>query len=137
MKLKDVVIGETYLTRIGERLARVIVVGTREDTFSGRTRFLVRRVGEDRVLPKSRAPSALREFLTPRNKQVPILVEPTPESEAFESAFEESERAQSLAECPEGELYNDPAVRAASLLSPAALSEAAKESAMLNLDSES
>jgi hypothetical protein len=135
MKLKDVVIGEMYLTRIGERLARVIVVGTREDTFSGRTRFLVRRVGEDRVLPKSRAPSALREFLTPRNKQVPILVEPTPESEAFESAFEESERAQSLAECPEGE--NDPAVRAASLLSPAALSEAAKESAMLNLDSES
>ena len=66
MKTKDVVIGETYLTKIGNSLARVIVVELRPDSFSGRPRFLVRKEGDDRVLPKSRAASALRPLGSPR-----------------------------------------------------------------------
>ena len=71
MKTKDIVIGGEYLTKIGEARARVIVVAERPDSFSGRMRFLVRRAGEDRVLPKSRSASALRD--TPANAAMNII----------------------------------------------------------------
>lgn len=59
MKQADVKVGETYWTKIGEQLAKVVVVGTRVD-LKGRTRFTVRRLSEGRYLPKSRTAAALR-----------------------------------------------------------------------------
>ena len=65
MKQKDVVIGETYLTRIGEELARVVVVSIHADRpymrEKVRTTFTVRREGETVHLPKRRTAAALRE----------------------------------------------------------------------------
>lgn len=70
MKTEDVKVGETYLTKIGDTLARVVVVRKRQGIPShpgafGRVRkerdtFEVRRENEDRVLPKTRSASALR-----------------------------------------------------------------------------
>jgi hypothetical protein len=66
MKAKDVVVGETYLTKIGAALARVVVVretAGRMNYSTGRegpVRFVVRREGESTPLPKPRAASALR-----------------------------------------------------------------------------
>jgi hypothetical protein len=62
VKLADVKIGEVYLTKIGEELARVVVVDRRlEPTRKGyRTTFRVRREGERELLPKSRTAAALR-----------------------------------------------------------------------------
>lgn len=66
MKTKDIIVGGTYLTYIGQALSRVEVVGVvegREDaTFASdrRTRFRVRRVGESTPLPKPRSAAALR-----------------------------------------------------------------------------
>ena len=59
MKTKDVVIGGEYLCYIDATLSRVIVVAPYED-YNGRKKFLVRRAGEWRHLPKARSPSALR-----------------------------------------------------------------------------
>lgn len=61
MKQKDIVIGQTYTTKVGEHQVRVVVVERRTDSFSNRARFLVRRLEEERVLPKTRAASALHE----------------------------------------------------------------------------
>jgi hypothetical protein len=65
MKQKDVVVGGGYLTYIGDQLAHVVVMyvrypipGCREK----RTRYVVRRVEEDRALPKFRTAAALRPF---------------------------------------------------------------------------
>lgn len=61
MKGKDVVIGGTYLTRIGTELARVVVVAA--VTLYGRrimTGYVVRREGEEDRLPKPRSAAALR-----------------------------------------------------------------------------
>lgn len=63
MKLKDVTYGETYLTKIGESLARVVVLGEAyRGTYRGNgpTRFWVRREGEVTRLPKPRTAAALR-----------------------------------------------------------------------------
>ena len=65
MKLADVVIGETYLTKIGGNLVRVVVVRKAEKpgfNYSSRRQasFAVRRAGEVRELPKSRTAAALR-----------------------------------------------------------------------------
>lgn len=72
MKTEDVKVGETYLTLIGDTLARVVVVQRRQgcparDTMFGRKpkerdTFDVRRENEDRVLPKPRSAAALREI---------------------------------------------------------------------------
>ncbi len=61
MKQKDIVIGQTYTTKVGEHQVRVVVMERRTDSFSNRARFLVRRLEEERVLPKTRAASALHE----------------------------------------------------------------------------
>ena len=72
MKTADVVIGATYLTRVGGSLVRVVVV-RKENPLAFSTlrrrqvRFTVRRVGEERVLPKTRTASALRP--APERKQ--------------------------------------------------------------------
>lgn len=68
MKAKGVVIGETYLTKIGNRLARVVVVclvrGTvtwhRTDGRRNPDRFQVRAVNGTKPLPKYRTAAALR-----------------------------------------------------------------------------
>jgi hypothetical protein len=70
MKTKDVVIGGEYLCYIGATLSRVIVVVPCED-YNGRKKFLVRRAGESRHLPKSRSASALRD--TPANAAMNII----------------------------------------------------------------
>ena len=74
MKTKDIVVGSTYLTYIGQTLSRVVVVSVvegREDAFfsSGRrTRFRVRRQSESTSLPKPRSAAALRPLPTPHAK---------------------------------------------------------------------
>lgn len=61
MKIADVKIGETYLTKVSGAPVRVVVVQRVEPTvFSKMARFRVRRVDNGRVLDKSRAASALR-----------------------------------------------------------------------------
>lgn len=63
MKQKDVVVGEVYLTKVGEGQHTVKVMGTRE-SYSGRTTFVVAKCSRDgtnvqSVLSKGRAASAL------------------------------------------------------------------------------
>jgi hypothetical protein len=61
MKQSEVKMGETYRTYIGQFLCRVVVVGKHDaDRFNKRTRFVVRRVGETRDLPKARTAASLR-----------------------------------------------------------------------------
>jgi hypothetical protein len=60
MKQKDVVIGETYSTKVGPVRVRVVVVSKVEAYGSHNTRFIVRRVSEDKPLPKPRTAAALR-----------------------------------------------------------------------------
>jgi hypothetical protein len=63
MKTKNIVLGQTYLTKVcDEKNAKVIVLAMVQDSFSGRTRFSVKREGESLPLPKSRAASALRDL---------------------------------------------------------------------------
>lgn len=67
MKQADVVVGNTYLTYIGQELSEVVVVAKIEGNPDSRwrdekrTSFRVRRVGEDKPLPKRRSAAALRE----------------------------------------------------------------------------
>lgn len=58
MKIKDVELGKTYLTKIGETRARVIAVRF-VDTPGRPRRIAVRRENETAVLPKARAAAAL------------------------------------------------------------------------------
>ena len=78
MKQAQVQIGNTYLTYIGQTLARVVVM--RAYPCSGRTRFVVRREGEIRDLPKYRTAAALRETSDRQRDQKP---EPYPEIQDF------------------------------------------------------
>lgn len=70
MKHADVVVGQTYLTRIGGELARVVVVNAViEHTYTHRytamekcrtsCRFRLRREGVATLLPKTRTAAAL------------------------------------------------------------------------------
>lgn len=61
MKIADVKIEETYLTKVGGALVRVVAFQRVEPNgrFSKTARFRVRRVDNGRVLDKSRAASAL------------------------------------------------------------------------------
>lgn len=64
MLQKDVVVGDTYLAKVGEgRMQRVVVVGRRERIVGLTARrtvaFEVRREGESRSLPKYRSAAAL------------------------------------------------------------------------------
>lgn len=67
MKTKDVVVGNTYYTYIAGELAAVVVSamveGDPDSNWSSnkRTRFRVRREGENSPLPKLRTAAALRE----------------------------------------------------------------------------
>lgn len=71
MKAKDVVIGATVKTYIGEELAEVVVVCERApigypwDKRKRPMEYLVRRVGEERCLPKPRTAAALRPLAQP------------------------------------------------------------------------
>lgn len=64
MKTHEVVVGETYLCKVGEALAKVTVVAkvTGRETCGRKDRdsFIVRRVGTDINLPKYRTAAALR-----------------------------------------------------------------------------
>lgn len=64
MKQEDVVIGETYSTKIGPNRYRVVVVAKVEPhgshPWNRITRFIVRRASEDKPLPKPRTAAALR-----------------------------------------------------------------------------
>jgi hypothetical protein len=59
MKTSDIVIGNTYMSRIGSELCKVEVVGIRPRV-DGRVVFNVRRPGDWRILPKARSAAALR-----------------------------------------------------------------------------
>lgn len=67
MKLAEVAVGGVYLTKVGESPVRVEVIGKTERR--GRTAFLVRRVGENRPLPKPRTAAALRPLPAPKLAQ--------------------------------------------------------------------
>jgi hypothetical protein len=74
MKLEHVHVGQVYLTRIGQELARVVVVCKHEsqlgvDTRFRKTTFTVRRVEEQRVLPSRRTAAALKPDL---NAKAPL-----------------------------------------------------------------
>lgn len=75
MKMKDIVVGATYLTYIGSNLSRVVVVsrveGDKTSPFASNRRlsFRVRREDETTVLPKRRSAAALRE-IAPQTKHV-------------------------------------------------------------------
>jgi hypothetical protein len=62
MKQKDVVVGGTYLTYIGQVLARVVVMQVREPIvgYQWKQRYVIRREGKDRALPRFRSAAALR-----------------------------------------------------------------------------
>ena len=64
MKQADVKIGSIYETKIGDGLAWVEVVSMTQDSYSGRTKFVVRRVFDDGtkgpLLSKHRSSAALR-----------------------------------------------------------------------------
>ncbi len=60
MKHKDVVVGNTYETKIGGELARVIVRCETTD-LKGRNKWRVRREDGNTDLPKARSAAALRE----------------------------------------------------------------------------
>ncbi len=62
MKIADVKIGETYLTRVSGSLVRVVATARVEPTclYAKTARFRVRRVDNGKVLDKTRAASALR-----------------------------------------------------------------------------
>jgi hypothetical protein len=64
VKQKDVVVGGEYVTKVGERRVRVKVVATREAPGKP-TRFLVRRVEEQKLLPKGRTAAALYPVVEP------------------------------------------------------------------------
>lgn len=68
MKQSEIQIGGVYLTYIGEELApvEVISIKTSGNLFSKRTltRYVVRRVGESKPLPKARSAAALRFLRT-------------------------------------------------------------------------
>lgn len=65
MKQKDIKVGGTYYTYIGETLAAVVVVREVSDVHwlnkKRTTRYQVARVGETAWLPKLRSAAALRE----------------------------------------------------------------------------
>jgi hypothetical protein len=66
MKQKDVVVGGTYLTYIGQVLARVVVMQVREPIPGyKKPRLLIRRENEERCLPKLRTAAALRHLSLP------------------------------------------------------------------------
>jgi len=68
MKQKDVVVGGTYLTYIGQVLARVVVMQVREQIPGydwKKPRLLIRRENEERCLPKLRTAAALRPLPLP------------------------------------------------------------------------
>ncbi len=74
MKQDEIVVGKTYLTKIGERVVRVVVtrlvetsttlhnIGFGQKGTRRGVRFEVRRESEDKPLPKLRHASALRPF---------------------------------------------------------------------------
>jgi hypothetical protein len=62
MKQKDIKVGATLLTKVNGTMCKVVVVAERNDTYSGRTKYVVERVmpdGSRKPLQKWRAPSAL------------------------------------------------------------------------------
>jgi hypothetical protein len=59
MKLKDVVVGETYLTQVSGCLVEVIVVRESRDYLSRRVKFILKRKDNGQPLPKHRPPAAL------------------------------------------------------------------------------
>jgi len=61
MKQANIKIGQVVLTKVGTELVRVRVVACPLATeFSSRTRFIVSRLDNGKVLPKSRTAAALR-----------------------------------------------------------------------------
>ena len=67
MKIADVKIGETYLTKVSGALVRVVAVQRIEPDgrWNKQARFRVRRVDNGRTLDKSRTASALRPLPAP------------------------------------------------------------------------
>lgn len=65
MKQEDIEVGKTYLTRVGEFMARVVVIARVDGDSKSpivskrRTKFRVRRVDKNEVLPKLRPARAL------------------------------------------------------------------------------
>lgn len=66
MKHKDVIIGQSYLTRVSGEIVEVKVVGTREAVSGQKTRFQCIRMNASRTpLPKARTAAALRPLRAP------------------------------------------------------------------------
>ena len=93
MKLSEVKVGETYLTKIGPNLVRVVVVRSEVRSarppspgYRGRaslTRFLIRRERDAQVLQKMRTAAALRPLPTPKERVFAIKTD----SENFRAAL--------------------------------------------------
>jgi hypothetical protein len=95
VKLSEVKVGETYLTKIGPNLVRVVVVRSEVRSarppspgYRGRaslTRFLIRRERDAQVLQKMRTAAALRPLPTPKERVFAIKTD----SENFRAALGE------------------------------------------------
>jgi hypothetical protein len=93
VKLSEVKVGETYLTKIGPNLVRVVVVRSEvrparppSNAYKGRaslTRFLIRRERDAQVLQKMRTAAALRPLPTPKERVFAIKTD----SENFRAAL--------------------------------------------------
>jgi hypothetical protein len=62
MKQSEIIVGNEYMTKIGDCLVKVHIVQKREPigSYDKRTTFLVRRVDNGTLLPKARTAAALR-----------------------------------------------------------------------------
>lgn len=72
MKQADVIIGGIYSTYVGDELVHVKVISAREPgerTYSKRTTYVVKRIDNDRVLPKSRTAAALHETVSRKSSE--------------------------------------------------------------------
>lgn len=57
--MKDIHVGGRYWTNVSGQRVPVEIVQERMDPYSGRTKFLVRRVDTGALLPKARSPAAI------------------------------------------------------------------------------
>jgi hypothetical protein len=84
MKVKEIQIGGTYLTKIGEERVRVVVVdrvpmlGGYQGDRQRPDRFRVRRENEARVLPKWRTAAALHPLPASRPEPTRTAEQPLP-----------------------------------------------------------
>jgi hypothetical protein len=78
MKQAEITVGHEYITTVSGVSRRVRVLGTKQDYYSGRTKFEVQTVRDGKILPKYRSAAALHAA-PERNPVVENLAKMCPE----------------------------------------------------------